>query len=422
MADDVRRTAAPVRFNPMDPAFMQDPHDVYARLRREAPYLLTMGTRILTRYADVQAALKDRRLSVALIPDTIVRSARKQGVGDVAQIERFIRNSIVFTDAPEHTRLRRLINQAYTPATIRELHGLIDDEVGACLEAFDAQGHDDLVAHVAQPLPVNALCAWMGVDPRARTGIAGHIHVIRYLLDPGLMTPAHFASVGGSLATLTDFFIAHARAVRHDGRRNLVSMLCEAESGGDRLAEEEVAFACIMSFVAGTETTQCLIGNLLIALARHPEQMQALRADAALLPVAVDEATRYETPLQLTKRVVPEPVEINGQPVARGEQLLLCMGAANRDETVFERPDRYDLARKGPGHVGFGVGMHSCLGGLLARVQAERCLGAMLARYRDIDLGEATVQWQTDSLILRGPRRLPLRVHPAGPGQARRAA
>lgn len=421
MADAVR-TAAPVRFNPMDPAFMQDPHAVYARLRREAPYLLTMGTRILTRYVDVQAALKDRRLSVALIPDTIVRSARKQGVGDVGQIERFIRNSIVFTDAPEHTRLRRLINQAYTPATIRELYGLIDAEVLACLDDFDAHGNDDLIERVGQPLPVNVLCAWMGVPAMARGDIARHIHVIRYLLDPGLMTPSHFDAVGRSLATLTDYFSAHSRAVRRAGQRNLVSMLCDAESAGDRLAEEEVAFACIMSFVAGTETTQCLIGNMMVALARHPEQLRALRADAGLLPQAIEETTRFETPLQLTKRVVVEPIEVNGQPVAQGEQLLLCMGAANRDETVFEHPERYDLARKGPGHVGFGAGMHSCLGGLLARVQAERCLAAMLDRYADIDLAEPQVQWQTESLILRGPRRLPLRVQRAGPDHARRAA
>ncbi|MBA3772845.1 MAG: cytochrome P450 [Ramlibacter sp.] len=392
------------RFNPTDPAFIQEPYSTYSYMRREAPHLQALGTRIFSRYTDVLAALRERQLSVALIPQTISRTATKLRLEGFDQVTRFIRGSIVFTDNPAHLRLRRLVNQAYTPRALAELKSLIEEEVSSCLLLSEGAGAFDLVETLAKPLPVRVLCRWMNVDEDKRDEIAGHIHNVRLLLDPGMMSKRDYVRAATSLGQLTESFLDHA-AQRRAHAGGLVNALACAQSDGDRLSDEEVAFACIMSFVAGTETTQCLIGNTFQALAAHPSQQRALQADASLAGRAVEETLRYQTPLQFSKRVAVEPAEINGLRIAAGEQILLCMGAANRDETAFTEPDVFDLARSGPGHVGFGFGLHACLGGQLARMQAEQVLLSMLERYGSW-CADPAVTWQSESLILRGPTRL----------------
>jgi hypothetical protein len=408
--------AAGFKFNPTDPAFIQDPYPTYARMRREAPRMQALGTRILTRYDDVLAALRHRDLSVALIPDTIERTATRLKVEGLDQIDRFIRSSIVFTDNPAHVRLRRLVNQAYTPRAVTQLAPLIDGEIAACLRAFEGGEAADLIRELAQPLPVRVLCRWMHVDEAHRADIAHHVHHIRLLLDPGMMGRRDYARAAGSLAHLTDFFSAHADGPAAQ-REGVVRALMSAQADGDRLSREEVAFACIMSFVAGTETTQSLIGNAVLALARHPQQLALLRARPELVERAVEESVRYETPLQFTKRMARTPTEVNGIPVAAGEQILLCMGAANRDDSVFDAADTFDCARERAPHVGFGYGLHACLGGQLARLQTERVLLTLLARWPAWDVDTRDVTWQSESLILRGPARLRCRFR-AGNAEA----
>ncbi|MGH8736079.1 MAG: cytochrome P450 [Burkholderiales bacterium] len=372
----------------------------------------TLGTLILSRYDDVVAALKTRHLSVDLIPRTIVQQADKLRVGDVAQVEKFIRNSIVFTDNPEHARLRRLINQAYAPAALEHLKLVICREIGALLDVAAQAETIDAVADLAARLPINVLCAWMGVPEQERRGIGEGIHILRYLLDPGMMTRSQFASVVESMAMLTAFFIEHARTMRTKRDGSLIALLSQARSGDDRLSETEVAFACIMSFVAGNETTQCLIGNTIHALTRFPEQERRLRADPRLMSRAIEESVRYETPLQMTKRLATEDMDINGCPVKAGEPILLCLGAANRDPTAFSDPDTFQIERQKNPHVGFGHGMHACLGGALARMQAEICIAELLTRFKRIESLETQEHWQSHSVILRGLDRLNIRLIP----------
>lgn len=397
--------AAGFKFNPTNPAFVQDPYPTYAWMRREAPNLQTLGTRILTRYDDVLAALKHRDLSVALIPDTIERTMSKLRVEGLGQIDRFIRSSIVFTDNPAHVRLRRLVNQAFTPRAVAEIAPLIDGEIAACLQAFEAGETTDLMRELAQPLPVRVLCRWMQVDEEHRAYIAHHVHHIRLLLDPGMMGRRDYARAAGSLANLTDFFSDHADGPAAE-REGPVRALISAQADGDQLSREEVAFACIMCFVAGTETTQCLIGNTVLAFANHPTQLTLLRERPELVQRAVEESVRFETPLQFTKRVARTQTSVNGIPIAVGEQILLCMGAANRDADVFNDPDEFDCEREGVPHVGFGYGLHACLGGQLARLQTERVLHTLLERYQVWEVETHDVTWQSESLILRGPAGL----------------
>lgn len=404
-----------VRFNPADPAFIRDPYPTYAMMRRHAPSWQAFGTRILTRYYDVAAALRERSLSVSLIPDTIVRSAARLELEGFDLVERFIRGSIVFTDNPAHVRLRRLVNQAYAPRAIEQLRPLIDGEIAACLQAVLPNDGIDLVSVLARPLPVRVLCRWLSIPSQHEAEIALHVHRIRLLLDPGLMGKRQYLLAAESLAHLTRFFRTRSAEAAASGE-GLVAALVHAEADGDRLSDEEVAFACIMSFVAGTETTQCLIANTVLAIASRPEQETLLRCSPSLVPKAVEESIRFHTPLQFTKRVAQSDFDLNGVRIGVGEQILLCLGSANRDERVFAEPDVFDVRRERLPHVGFGYGLHACLGGLLARLQAERALSTLLERYAMWKVDAADVQWQSESLILRGPAYLKCSFSPASSG------
>lgn len=405
-------SAGRIRFDPTAPTFRRNPHDQYARLRDEAPGLRTLGTLVLTRYADVLAALRERRLRVDLIPNTVVRTARRLEAGDTAQVERFIRGSIVFTDDPEHLRLRRLINQCYTPAMLQRVKGIIEKEVRHLLDLAASAESIDAIADIAKPLPLNVLCTWMSVPDDFRSYIERQVHLIRLFLDPGMMSKSQFASTISAVAELTEFFVGHAKQCSDRREDNLISSLSAARNDGDRLSEAEVAFACVMTFVAGHETTQCLIGNSLDTLLRTPAELATLRADSRLIDAAIEESVRYETPLQMTKRVAPCALTINQHEVREAEQILLCLGAANRDPRAFAQPDSFWIGRDRVSHLGFGSGMHACLGGALARMQATACVSAMLDRFECIERVEDEQRWQTDSIILRGLVALPLRLGP----------
>lgn len=403
-----------LRFNPMDPAFVQDPYPVYARLRQEAPYLRSHGARVLTRYSDVRAALQDRRLSVGAIPAALERGARRLRIGCTGMVEQFIRNAIVFTDAPLHARLRRPAMQAFTTQALRQFTSLLDAQIAACLHSWRDGETIDFVSRYARPLPLLALCEWLGVTCTEHATIAKRIHVLRRLLDPGLMTAPQYAEVVDTFAAFMEMLLT-LPDTRADGMPTLGGQLKAASDGGDRLKPEEVAFISAMAVLAGTETTECLITNMLHSLLTHPGQEALVRAQPAeAAAAAVEETLRYQAPLPLTRRTVVESTTINGQPLEEGEQLLLCLASANRDEHTFANPDRFDIERRGQPHFGFGFGIHLCIGASLARMEAQRTLLQLLRRFRAIELAEPDVEWQPHSMILRGPKALWVRGHASG--------
>jgi cytochrome P450 len=396
-------------FNPFDPAFRADPHPTYDRLRAEKPYLRTLGTVVLTQYDPVMEVLKSRNFSVALIPATISEQLAKLGFRDIELVERLVRKLIVFTDNPDHARLRRLVNQAYTPAGIEELSRRIEREVERLIDGLAPAGTMDLVQDVAAPLPLNVLCDWMGVPPSDRTYMRPRIHAARMLLDPGLMTRSDFRGVLAAVHDLSEYFSERVAAAAKSEEDTLVARLLRARSDDDRLTDEEVAFACIMSFVAGNETTQSLIGNTVNTLLKYPDQLRRVQRDRSLITPAVEETLRFEPPVQMTKREALTTVDLGDCRLDEGDQVLLCLAAANRDPGRFSNPHRYDISRDGPAHVGFGYGMHACLGGLLARRQAEIVLDALVSRFAAIERADGVEAWQTHSLILRGLDTLPIR-------------
>lgn len=402
-------TTARVRFNPFGEEFRRDPYPLYRRLRETQPVHRTLGMWVLTRHADVQAVLRDRTFSAGLIPQLVRKQAGRVSGEDVARIERLGRKSLVFTDNPDHARLRGLVNRVFTAQTVATLRPIVDKVADRLVAQACRSGGMDAITDFAAPLPVTVLCEWMALPDSLREHVGPWTHDIRFLLEPGLMKGDDFTHV----CEVVEAFVSALDEVVGARRRNpgddLISRLLATQTGGgDRLTDEELIFVCIMCFVAGNETTKSLIGNGLLALLAHPGQVALLRARPELTKTAVNEALRYDSPLQLTKRLATRDVEVGGTRIPAGEQVLLCLGAANRDPDVFARPDEFDITRDAKGHLAFGHGMHGCLGGMLAELQAEVAFECLMRRTESVDAATDDLYWQDHSFIVRGLRSLPV--------------
>jgi cytochrome P450 len=410
-SDTAQYASAPIRFNPFSADFRRDPYPFYRLLREAKPVHRTMGMWVLTRHADVQAVLRDRTFSAGLIPDLINRQASRLAQQNVEQIERLAQKSLVFTDNPDHARLRGLVNRVFTAHAVAKLRAHIAEAAERLVQRAWSQGGMDAIADFAAPLPITVMSGWMGLPDGLRQHVGQWTHDIRFLLEPGLMTVedfAHVCDVVQAFAHELSAVIAQRRSRPGD---DLISQLLAAETaGGDRLTDEELVFVCIMCFVAGNETTKSLIGNGLLALLQHPDQDALLHSQPEHLKGAVAEALRYDSPLQQTKRVATRAVEVGGEQVREGDQVLLCLGAANRDPALFDRPDEFDITRDVRSHLAFGHGMHGCLGGLLAELQAEVAFECLYRRAEFLELDAEELEWHDHSFIVRGLKQLPVSV------------
>ena len=412
--EPVAPSRARVRFNPFSAEFRQDPYPLYQQLREAEPVHRTLGMWVLTRHAEVRGVLHDRSFSAGLIPSLVSRQAERLGHCSVAQIERLGRKSLGFTDNPDHARLRGLVNRVFTARSVESLRPLVARVAADLMERAWRDGGLDVIADLAAPLPVAVLCEWMDLPEELRPRVGPWTHDIRFLLEPGMMKAGDFERV----RVVVEEFAAAIDAVLPERRArpgsDLISQLLAARTaGGDVLTDEEVVFVCVMCFVAGNETTKSLIGNGTLALLGHPGQAALLRRGPESVEAAVTEALRYDPPLQLTKRLATRDIQLDGARISAGEQILVCLGAANRDPDVFTRPDEFDLTRTGGGHLGFGHGMHGCLGGLLAELQAQVAFEYLFVRSEHLEPRQTDLEWQDHSFIVRGLKSLPVDVRRA---------
>jgi cytochrome P450 len=404
---------APVRFNPFSAEFRRDPYPLYRRLRETRPVHKTLGMWVLTRHADVREILRDRSFSAGLIPRLVSRQAAGSG-DDAGRLERLGRKSLVFTDNPDHARLRGLVNRVFTARAVAGLRPLVSKIADRLLRRAWDQGGMDVIADFATPLPITVLCDWMALPDDLRQEAGSWTHDIRFLLEPGLMKGAGFAHTGQVVKAFSSALHSVVRDREKRPGGDLISRLLAARTaGGDRLSDEELVIVCIMCFVAGNETTKSLIGNGVLALLDHPEQAGRLRARPGLVAGAVDEVLRYDSPLHLTKRLATRDTVIGDTTIREGDQVLLCLGAANRDPAMFAEPDEFDITRPAHGHLAFGHGMHGCLGGLLARLQAAVAFEYLFARAERLEPLAGPREWQDHSFIVRGLKHLPVAVRSA---------
>ncbi len=407
--DTAEPTQAPIRFNPFSAEFRRAPYPLYRQLRSTQPVHRTLGMWVLTRHADVQGVLRDRTFSAGLIPELISRQASRLSQDNVARIGRLGRKSLVFTDNPDHARLRGLVNRVFTAQTVAKLRPRVSEVAEQLVQRAWDNGGMDAIADFAAPLPVTVMCDWMALPDSLREHVGQWTHDIRFLLEPGLMKAEDFTRVCDVVEMFAHALDEVAAERRSRPGDDLISQLLTAETGGgDKLSDEELVFVCIMCFVAGNETTKSLIGNGILALLQHPGQGARLHREPELVTSAVEEALRYDSPLQLTKRLATRDVEIGGKQIREGDQILLCLGAANRDPAVFSQPDEFDITRSAKGHLAFGYGMHGCLGGLLAKLQAEVAFEHLYRRAERLELLAEQFEWQDHSFIVRGLKRLPV--------------
>jgi pimeloyl-[acyl-carrier protein] synthase len=389
-------------FNPMLPEFHADPYPFYRRLREEDPvHQSPLGFWVLTRYDDCVTALRDPRFGRERFAELL-----SAVYGDGAE-KGALPRSMLFRDPPDHTRLRALVSKAFTPRVIEQMRGHIQDIVDRLLARVEPAGSMDVIADLAYPLPVTVICEMLGVPLADHESIRGWSADIARSLDAiGLPSDAAIVERGRvGRHALGDYFRQLVPRRRANPQNDLLTGLIAAEEQGDKLSEGEVIAMCVLLFIAGHETTVNLIGNGLLALLRHPEQLARMRQDPALVPGAVEELLRYDSPVQRTARITNTDVEIGGRRLPAGSMVVTAIGAANRDPAQFADPDRLDVNRRDVRHISFGYGIHFCLGAPLARVEGQIALGTLLRRAPQLALAEPTPEWR-ESSVLRGLKRL----------------
>ena len=390
----------------LDPGFLADPYPVYHRLRAEAPvYRHPFGFFVLTRYEDVAAFLRDPRFGKSGYQALF--EARFGGGPDAS----WLALSMLFRDPPDHTRLRALVGQAFTPRVVETLRPRVQAIVDGLLDRVAEAGRMDVIEDLAYPLPVTVISELLGVPVDEADQVKAWSRDVARALDAIALPVEPEVLERGRRATggMVDYFRRLADERRRRPGTDLLSGLVEAEEAGDRLTERELLATCVLLYVAGHETTVNLVGNGLLALLRHPDEWRRLREDSTLLPGAIEELLRYDGPVQRTGRTAGEDVEIGGVAIAAGTLVLAMLGAANRDPAQFADPDRLDVTRDEPRHLAFGAGIHYCLGASLARLEGQVAIGAVLRRFSGLTLDVECPVWRPSS-ALRGLETLPVRL------------
>jgi cytochrome P450 len=374
--DLLKRLLGPKLFGP---EMLADPYPYYARLRSADPvhWADQFGGWVLTRYADVITVLRSPNASAERT------AVARQRVGPEFQTLYDARSSSMLNaDAPRHTRLRLLVNKAFTPGTVEGLAPFIRTFVDEVLAAAQARGRMDVMAELAFPLPATVIAEMLGVPPTDRdrfkqwsddsTAAAGNL--------PANLSPDVLRKAVAAFEELQTYFRGIIAQRRAEPRDDLLSALVRAQEEGDRLSDEELLANSVLLLNAGHETTTNLIGNGTLALLRHPDQVRRLRDDPSLIPAGVEEMLRYDSPVQFTSRILKADVELGGKVLRAGQTVLLLLGAANRDPEQFPDPDRFDVGRAENKHVAFGLGSHFCLGAPLARLEGRIVFEALLGR------------------------------------------
>ncbi len=394
-----------------------DPYPRYAQLREHWPvHRLALeipgssaGTWVLTRFDHCQSVLRHPRVG-----KDFNAMQRRWGLSgeELAAQQTFSseRPSMLFSDPPDHTRLRGLVSKAFTPRTVEALRPHIVRLADEVLDAI-GEGEVNVMAALAFPLPVSVIGEMLGVPAADRPQFQRLVRASAAALEPFVSAEVLEAANGATLE-MEDYFRHLVAERRRSPGDDLLTQLIAAEDHGDQLSTQELLSTAILLFAAGFETTTNLIGNGLLALLRHPDQLERLRRDPGLLPSAVEELLRYDSPVQVNGRIAGAEIEIDGHAFPAGATLLILQGAANRDPRRFPDPDRLDVGRADGASMSFGTGIHFCLGAALARVEGQVVFGRLLERYGRIELLDDSPSYR-DSITLRGLAELPVRLQAA---------
>jgi cytochrome P450 len=391
-----------------DPARKADPYPLYKEMYELGPILSTeWGEYFITRHTDCFNVLRDARFSSNSSHregnENIRELITQLGYGDLMGLMTRI---MLFADPPDHTRLRRLVSKAFTPKAIEEMRPRIAQIVDEILDDADAHGELELVDDLAFKLPVTVISEMLGVPMDDHEQLRVWTSAAVAALDPS-DNPQALLPAAEALREMRVYFDALAERRRTDLGVDLLSAMIAAEDEGDRLSHEELIDTMLLLFAAGHETTVNLISGGTLNLLRNPAEMERLVADPSLITSTVEELLRFGPPVQATARTATIDLELAGESLTRGTQVIVMVAAANRDPLVFDEAEQLDIGREDNRHLSFGGGIHLCLGAPLARVEGQEAIGRLVRRFPGLKLVDDQVTWKPTTTI-RGPASLPL--------------
>jgi cytochrome P450 len=372
-------------YDPTTAAFQREMHAVYRTLRDDHPvYAAPDGAFVLSRFEDVWNAVNDWA------------SLSSAGVAEAAQLQ----PQMIYMDPPNHTSLRRLVSRAFTPKRVADLEPRVRAVADELLAKMAAAGGGDLVHEFASPLPSTVMSDLIGVPDEHRSAFQGWIEAFLEVTSPD-----DIAGRATNIYTLFGSLLAERRQAPAD---DLMSALLAAQVDGDSLSDDDLLGFCFLLLVAGNDTTTSLIGNGVELLARHEDQRAELAGDLSLVPAAIEEMLRVESPTQALPRTAMRDVELHGSTIPSGSRVMLLWGSANLDDREFPDPEVFDIHRRAPRHLGFGHGIHVCLGAALARLEARVAFEELLTRAPEYELRGESARYVSN--WARAWRFLPLQL------------
>jgi cytochrome P450 len=402
----------------MRPQTTADPYPLYADIRRRPLVRSALGPWMTADHAMAERILRDRRFSSSPVHQRGYQPPAYPAGDPRAELPAA---DLLTMDPPDHTRIRRLVSGAFTPKAIAGLEPWIREVTGRLLTAADADtaAGFDLIDALAFPLPIAVICHLLGVPAQDQASFRAWGHALVTTLDPQTSSLAAESKSRAAELALTAYLRDLVAKRRADPDDSLLSALVAIEEDGDRLSSAELVSTALLLLVAGFETTVNLIGNGTVALLGEPGRWERLREDSALVPAAVEELLRFDSPVQATSRTATEDVDLDGTAIPKGTTVIVAIGGANRDPAVFDQPDRLIIDRPNASrHLSFSFGIHHCLGAALARLEGRIAVEELTRRYPGLEIAGPPVRQPL--LVLRGFETVPVRApaRPAGaPGQ-----
>jgi cytochrome P450 len=397
-------------YDPAAPEVRRNPFPVYSQLQDDDPVHWSESLRswVLTRYDDVrQVAMSDVMSPDRLRPFYAQLKGERREI--LAEVMRYLSLWMVFRDPPEHTRLRRLVSTAFTPRSIEALAEPVGRIVDQLLDALPKNQPVDWAQQVAMPLPAYVILDLLGIPHQSYADLKAWSDDLRAFVGSSRADPDRYNRARHGATQLAGFFREVIAARRAAPGEDFVSRMITARDEQGSLSEDELVATCMLVLFAGHETTTHLLGNSANALLDHPDQLQRLRDNPALINPAVEEFLRYDGPSNAITRVVSADHEIGGKLLRSGDRVFAMVNAANRDPRRFDNPQGLDIARQNNRHLTFGFGLHFCLGAPLARLEAQLCFAGLIRRFGKIERAAGETEW-IDSLAMRGLSRLPVQL------------
>jgi cytochrome P450 len=378
----------------LEPEVLANPYPLFRRLRTEDPVHWDpfLHTWVVTRYADVLEVLHTFSADRTHTPEKL----EAMGLSDLRPIAQLMVKQMLFMDPPQHTRLRKLASQAFTPGRVAVLRSHIREIVSRLLEQVQSKRRMDVIRDLAEPLPAIVTAEMLGVPVEDREQLKCWSADFAEMLGNFQHNPDRVPHMLRTVRDMTSYFYQAIHQRRTSGE-GLVASLMNAEVDGDRLTEEEIVATSIVTMVGGQETTTNLIGNGILTLVRNPAELERLQSDLSLVPSAVEEMLRYESPSQHTGRLAPADRELGGRTVRKGQAVMAIMAAANRDPERFPDPDKFDITRQDNRHLAFGYAAHFCFGAALARIEGQETFDGVLRRMPNLALTPDRLVWRNNS-------------------------